>query len=348
MDKSTLLFGCFFFFAIAMGSAQTSEMEVSSSRAAVQKIAEDSPLNEDAWIQLYFNTRTSLQQNSQGTLDVDDELELKALENEIRAVHPNAAALDVALYTGSNYQDEASLELAAVKAPMNTEVREQLVNLATINNSSRKDDLIFLKDQAQLTNAEIEYARNVLNSVSSSSILIMNSEEDAHPLFYCQDVLNHRKDVQVLFLGLLNNPKFASQVSESIGKPANYLNNKTDERRIELLVKSGQKDVFLGLTLSKRILKYQAKDSYITGLAMQCVDKNKVENLPQLQNNWSSMSFQFRGNGETINKNYILPMLELRRYQKSLGQNTSSFDQQIRVLAAQHGLTAIVEPFLQD
>ncbi|MEO0404121.1 MAG: hypothetical protein AAF193_04560, partial [Bacteroidota bacterium] len=152
----------------------------------------------------------------------------------------------------------------------------------------------------------------------------------------------------VIFLNLLNNPNFAASISESLGKPANYLNNKTDEKRIQLLIKSEEKDVFLGLTLAKRILKYQAKDAYITGLAMQCDDKEKVANLPFLQANWANMTFQYRANGENINRNYILPMLELRRYQRSLGYNTASLDQELRILAAQHGLTETIEPFLKN
>ncbi len=89
--------------------------------------------------------------------------------------------------------------------------------------------------------------------------------------------------------------------------------------------------VYFTLTVSPDLLKSRSVQLYCTGLAMKH-SAGLVENIPSLTYNWESL---FTKNnlhqGESINKNYLLPMLLLKNQYDVTGQTQKAEEIKLQI-----------------
>jgi hypothetical protein len=64
---------------------------------------------------------------------------------------------------------------------------------------------------------EMEYNRNVLNSVEPNAILLTNGNVDTYPIIIDQQISGLRTDITVVCLDWLNNEVYAGQIALKIG-----------------------------------------------------------------------------------------------------------------------------------
>ena len=293
------------------------------------------PANNNAWINLYFNKRNDLQKSTAKDLNKSNTGELKEIEEELEEVLPNSAALGYVQFLNSNFTDEAALNQAISLDPNNALIQEQAVNMHTIKKetSARSSSLMNLKSKGHLSNPEIEYAKNVLRSIETGGVLLMNAEEDAHPLFYCQDVMQFRTDVQVVFLDLLQNETYAQTIAKAIDQKETYLAGYDRTKQISKIISSKHSKLYLSLTLDNDLLRLYSKGAYVTGLVMRVDAMNKLNNLAILEEVWDLYDFQYLMDHQSkVNRNYLLPMVQLHKYKKNKGVYVGDLEQQIRQL----------------
>lgn len=347
MGKGLFFLTFLFLFSSAMAQTGDIALDKAQRAMALEEIVKADPQNDAAWIEWYFTTRKNIAKANTKNGLFEDALELDEIAEEVNLLHPNSAASGVIQFTNSNYTDTEGLIQAAALQPQQVQINEQLVNLYTIqeNESSRKKALLNLENAGTINAAELEYAKNVLKSVGQNGVVLMNAEEDAHPLFFCQDQMNMRKDVKVIFIDLLQNDAYASQVGQLLGKNENYLKGMERERQIEKILSSKYPELYLGLTLDRDVLKDYASRSYLTGLTMR-YSNEKINNLPILGQNYDQFSVKHLFDDDAVNRNYLLPLISLYKFRKQNGLEHVYLKQKILQIADVHGLRFNVEGHL--
>lgn len=302
------------------------------------------PQNDVAWLNLFEEERNQLERLHDKELGILEFNKLSTTQENISSAVPNSGADLYAQFILSKFSNAAAIEEAVAIYPNNLLVREQMVNNCIVKKSAELERHLKKEyDLAAFSESEISYARNLLTSVEEHGLLILNAEEDAHPLWYLQYVLKERPDVQTVLLDLLQNESYAKEVASSNGISPNELIGKARSKQLETLLKKSTTPSHLALTTSKTSIQLLAKNLYVVGLCFRYTEEKSFQNIYLLDSHFSKFNLSNINSGEALNKNYLFPMVALRNYYKSVGKPYSDMEAKILTLAGQFGLTNLVK-----
>ncbi|MDG1158363.1 MAG: hypothetical protein P8N19_02650 [Flavobacteriales bacterium] len=302
------------------------------------------PQNDVAWLNLFEEERNQLERLHDKELSILEFNKLSTTQENISHAVPNSGADLYAQFILSKFSNSAAIEQAVEIYPNNLLVREQMVNNCIVKQSAELEKHLKKEyDLAAFSESELSYARNLLMSVEQHGLLILNAEEDAHPLWYLQYVMKERPDVQTVLLDLLQNESYAKEVASNNGISANELLDKTRSKQLETLLKKSTTPSHLALTTSKTSIQLLAKNLYVVGLCFRYTEEKSFQNMALLDSRFSTFSLSHMNSGEALNKNYLFPMITLRNHYKSVGKPYAEMEAKILTLAAQFGLTNLVK-----
>jgi len=164
---------------------------------------------------------------------------------------------------------------------------------------------------------------NVLIGLAQNAILLTEGDNYTHPLWLLQYGKKVRQDVQVLNLNLLTNSIYRNAIFQQLGIPALVSNEKADIIK-HLSTSSQKRSLYLGIMISKGLVKSYEEELYIIGLAFRhSVDE--FDNISALVDNYEQhflldylkidLSYDLSQNlVDQTNMNYLPAFLILHNY----------------------------------
>jgi formylglycine-generating enzyme required for sulfatase activity len=136
----------------------------------------------------------------------------------------------------------------------------------------------------EYSNGLLHWNYNMLAGLAEHSILLTEGDNYSHPLWLLQEGKGIRQDIQVLNLHLLTNPTYRNSVFQQLGISTLLSNEKPDI--LKHLSQSNQKrDLYLGVSISKGLVKNYEEELYIVGLAFRHSTK-AFDNISVLVDNY--------------------------------------------------------------
>jgi hypothetical protein len=311
-----------------------------------KRTTEEQPSDANAWLNYYKSARFSNYTEHAKNIGKDEKKKLDAIISKMSVEVPSTFAFYYASYLHAEKSDESFSYLKAAYNldPSNAELYDDLLCNALINGPVNEVKTFSEKLSAIgiYNAAEVEYNRNVFNSVEQNAILVTNGNVDTYPLILMQQLQGFRTDVSVVCLDWLNSQKYREKVALQLGIAPKGL----DFDRI--LNASASRPVYVALTLPPSLLKKFSNEFYCTGLAMKH-SFSPLKNLESLAYNWEFLFVKTKLNSaEQINRNYLLPLIQLREHYNTQGRggDAAKIDQQIRDLSQRFGLTSAIQKHL--
>ncbi|MFN0030883.1 MAG: hypothetical protein ACKVOR_01845 [Flavobacteriales bacterium] len=306
-----------------------SEPAYTSEAAYWQQVVNTNLQNEDAWLNLYKATRYSSYTDHSRSINTNTQTELNDILARMNNAVPNSFAYNYSSYLHANRSDESFeyLKRANTLRPDDIELWDDMVCKSTIegNNADVKKWSTQLNNASIYNAAQMEYNRNVLNSVEQNGILVTNGNVDTYPIVILQQVFGVRTDVRIICLDWYGSKKYVESITTLTGVKA--AKNKVGDAYNSLtaiLAENKSSNIYLALTLPPDVLKKEARNLYCTGLAMK-FSKAELQNLESLRYNWENL-FQknYLAGSDEINRNYLVPLLQLRDYYTTIGDTTNA------------------------
>jgi hypothetical protein len=292
-------------------SVLSTDEQYNTAIASYQDEVNKNRQNEFAWLNLYKYKRFKDKREDKLNISKEKQKELNALVVEMNAAIPNSFAVQYASYFNNEKTDESFSHLKAAYRinPNETELIDDMLCEAVIRQdpSDIQKFSELLSKQNTYKPSDVEYHRNVLNSIEQNGVLVTYANIDTYPIILMQQLQHYRTDVTIVCAEWLASKNYQSQVGKKLGIA-------TDNAfSLEKLINSKtSKSVYLALTLPHNVLTKNASKLYCTGLAMK-VSKDKLENLTSLSYNWEFLFSKknIEENAE-LNRNYLLPLLLLK------------------------------------
>ncbi len=314
---------------------QLSSIEYKNSAARWNDELSRDVSNESAWINLYKASRYEGYSSHSRKLSKEKQLELDAIISKMNSAVPASFALHYAKYLNASKTDESFAELkeAYKIKPLETELLDDMLCDAVINkdNAATKQFAELLSKSNLYNAAEVEYNRNVLNSIEQKGILITNGNVDTYPLIMMQQLQGYRTDVGIVCVEWLNSKKYQEEVKKLLD-----IKQSSSLSMDQLLTAKSLRPVYVALTMPPDFIQKNSNKLFCTGLAMK-YSKSKLENLESLAYNWESLFVKSRMNdAEQINRNYLFPVLMLKEYYSRTGNAEGEMElQQLSLQMAQ-------------
>ncbi|MDZ4822154.1 MAG: hypothetical protein SH856_01720 [Flavobacteriales bacterium] len=279
--------------------------------------------NNNAWVNAYKAERYGNYSGTSRSISTDSQKKLDFMVSEMNTHIPNTFEFHYASYLNGNKSTDAlsHLQQAHTLNPSSTELHDDMLANAVIekNESEKKDFAQKLSEGKVYSGAELEYNRNVLASVSVGAVLITYGNVDTYPLIISQEVNGLRKDIKIVCLDWLGSSAYRDQVAVDCGVAKNKITSSASLSLAEILAGSPKK-IFVALTLPPNELKKYADKLYLTGLALMYSNQSQ-SNLPDLASKWEVyFSKTHLADNEALNRNYILPLIQLSAYYDDTGQ----------------------------
>jgi hypothetical protein len=161
-----------------------------------------------------------------------------------------------------------------------------------------------------------KYNENVLRSVDKNGILITNGYDDTYPIWVLQNEKGVRKDVRVLSLDLLQNKTYRKRILKSYGLKDPGVGPDSKDFILKLCSQNASKNIFLGFTVPKFVLKSLSIQLKNTGLALKYApnklneDKLKINFEKSLQFDYL-LGNQSSRKVKSLNANYLVTLVQL-------------------------------------
>jgi formylglycine-generating enzyme required for sulfatase activity len=232
-------------------------------QAALWKAELDLELqNSDAWFN-YFMANHILFEKGKTSL-----VELKEISDALQAKLPGSFEAFFAAYS---IQKDIQLLLKAYElAPNRYEIYPDLIAHYKTNLQEKKATELCQKWLAsgEYSSGLLHWNYNMLAGLAEQAILLTEGDNYTHPLWLLQQGKGIRQDVQVLNLQLLTNPTYRNAIFQELNLPALMSNKKPDI--VQHLSQSNQKRaLYLGVSISKGLVKSYEEELYIVGLAFR-------------------------------------------------------------------------------
>ncbi len=190
---------------------------------------------------------------------------------------------------------------------------------------NRKEFSEKLYKSKTVENYLLEYNFNVLASLPQNAILFTNGYDDTYPVWINQDVKNVRKDVTIINVDLLQDKSYKSKVLKKAG--LNYKSKYNGITLLEnILVQNPSKNIYLGLTVNKQLIKKLYKNLYLVGVVLKYSDQ-PINNVAAIKKNWeTNFSKRFINvepqslKHKKVLANYLIPLIQLHNHYAETNQ----------------------------
>jgi hypothetical protein len=300
----------------------------------------------NAWLNYYKAARFSNRSPHSDDISKEEKKKLDKIMADMKVAIPSSFEFHYASYLHGDKSDASfsSLLTAYQLNPENSELYDDLLCRAIIYDS--KNDIKQFAEKLSATGVynatEVEYNRNVFGSVENNAILITNGNVDTYPLLLMQLKQSYRADVTVICLDWLNSETYRATVAKLLSTSAVGLN-------FDKILKAAKtKPVYVALTVPPAPLKKYGGELYCTGLALKH-SYVPLKNLETLAYNWENhFAFSKFSSQDLINKNYLIPLIQLRDHYQKRGRTNEyeKVDLQVRELSDRFGLASSIKKHL--
>lgn len=296
---------------------QFSQQYYANEAAWWMNYLKENQASEQGWLNYYKALRYSNYTPQSRVISKNQQKQLDAVIEEMKSKVSGTFAYHYAAYLNGNKGESAYEDLVKAYQLRSDvpEIWDDLLSYAIIYNK-QEEAIKFAKQLAthSIYNArEVSYNRNVLNSVERDAILITNGNVDTYPILILQLLNQYRIDVKVICLDWLNNEAYVQQVSQWLGR-----NIRLNASLKELL--QSTKNVYVALTVPPSDIEQNAQNLYCTGLALK-YSRVEIDNLSALRNNWERLfEKDLIDEQEELNRNYLVPLVQLKQHYKELGE----------------------------
>jgi hypothetical protein len=307
--------------------------------------------NENAWLQLFELKRLSYFSEHSRSLDPKQKKSLDEMVKKMENNIPGSFASEYCKYLNGN-KSNASIEhlrKASQLNPSYPEMQDELLFLSVLENSGKqKEYAIALANASKYNVSEIEYNRNVLNSIEANGVLITYGNVDTYPILIEQWKNGFRTDVKVICIEWLGNENYTAQTEQYLALKSGSLTGSEMDKFGKLLSAAKNKSIYAGLTLPPSFLKAKSEQLYCTGLAFK-YSEVQLANNSSLVYNWENL---FQKNqlfsGAEINKNYLVPLVLITKAYEARNQSeqASQAKQFLMNIASQHNLNKTVNQYI--
>lgn len=136
----------------------------------------------------------------------------------------------------------------------------------------------------EYSNGLLHWNYNMLAGLSQNSILLTEGNNYTHPLWLLQEGKGIRQDIQVLNLQLLTNPVYRNAIFQQLDLPP-LLSNEKPAILQHLSQNTQKRDLYLGISISKGLVRSYEEELYIVGLAFRHSTK-EFDNISALVDNY--------------------------------------------------------------
>ncbi|MCO5260094.1 MAG: hypothetical protein M9916_08120 [Crocinitomicaceae bacterium] len=227
--------------------------------------------------------------------------------------------------SGYDVSKKTLLDQAKALQPTNKYVLTQSVGVNYIlsNEQELKNDLTELVKQNNWTKDELNYAKDVLESVEKNGFLITHGINDSYPIIYQQFINNSRKDVQVIPMHLLVSEQYRNRLAESnLNIPGNTSINTAFIKNLCTI--NDNSLIYFALTVSPEYFKPMDSQLYPIGLTFH-YSKIAVQNTEQNIQLWSKLKNTLHNfkdeKGKELAANYLPLLINLYEYYNSVHNN---------------------------
>jgi hypothetical protein len=227
------------------------------------------------------------------------------------------------------------------------------------SSESRKkySSVLFMNDV--ISPSLFSYSYNVLMSIEEGGLLVCDGENTTIPMFVLQDVFNIRKDVHILNLDLLMVMDYRTKKLSSCGILLDR-SLVTDKQSLCAAIAAGNqsKKVYYALTVPQQHITGIKDQLFVVGLASQAT-KNRIDNISFIRENLENkflldnLTVDFSGEnqyaaGKILSTNYLVPMLLLLEYYKSVRdiEKVNQWQNTVNRLARETGKEMLVHNFM--
>lgn len=287
---------------------------------------EINPANENAWISWYKAERYKNYSAHSKEISKSSQETLNTIIEKMKTSIPESFALQYALYLNEKKSTKAFeyLKKANSIQPNNEEILDDLLAMKVIEGdmAGAKKYSLEIAQKNPFDAPEMEYNRNVLNSLEPNAILLTNGNVDTYPIIIDQQISGLRTDITVVCLDWLNNEVYAKQIAQKIGLIGKSIQtDKPDQALNEILSSGTGVPIYLSLTLPPKELAKYSKHLFLTGLVMK-YSKYPIDNIPSLVYNWENLFLKNQINAvHELNRNYLIPLIQLHTYYKNKGDS---------------------------
>lgn len=287
-----------------------------------------------SWLGYYKAERYSYYTKTSNDINTDQQSELDKIVDEMSQYVPTSYEFNYAKYLNGNHDIRLFGFLAKAYEinPKATELFDQFVSYYELTGDAvRKTDWCKkLNESGEIPKEIMEFAYNLLVSLDENAVIITHGEMDSHSSFIWQTVKNHRKDVLILYMDLLEKPEYREKKFRELGinVTASPYTNKAAFVAEFLQKSSLKRPSYLATTVAPDLIRPIQSKLFLTGLAFKYSEKG-FDNLPVIAENWEK---KFRKEelakkiaqgsvSAKINMNYVPGLLLLRDYLLSKGLN---------------------------
>jgi hypothetical protein len=302
--------------------------------------------DENAWLNLYKSKRYESYTEHSRKINKDKQKELDEIIIKMNESVPNSFGYHYAKYLNGAKSDESFNHLKAAFQinPNEPELFDDMLCDAVIRNNAQ--DIKTYAEKVSTTGlynaAEVEYNRNVLNSIEQNGVLLTYGNVDTYPIIMMQQLQNFRKDVTVVCLEWLNNGVYKRQVAQLFNIPEKSVAYE------KILATNTGRGVYVGLTLPPDMIRKNGGKLYCTGLTMK-YSEVPLQNLESLAYNWEFLFAKNKINtNDQINKNYLLPLVLLKEYytQNGKGEEASAVQQSALQIAERFSANNVIKKYI--
>ncbi len=193
------------------------------------------------------------------------------------------------------------------------------------NETGRRQFSTKLAKSNTISNYLMEYNFNVLASLPKNSILFTNGFDDTYPIWIAQDVKNVRKDITVINISLLDDKSYRKRIFEK----ENIKYNKSlsgVELIADIMKSNSHKELYIGLTIDKKIIEALHKNLYLVGLVFKYSEK-PFSNIKQTTDAWENSFKKASLNSapssfkqKQVMANYLIPFIYMHNRYVEIGE----------------------------